>query len=165
MADYVKTEWTNREVEKPRTYIMTDNGDGTITLTPSEGQVFTPGTPLDATNLNKIEDGIEYTQASLNGKVDKTGGTLTGPLTGTLINATTALQEAGVNLSTKYQAKGSFAPAGAYATWEYDPNGCSLVVGRFANSGGRPIRIFFTTANPGPSNVEHRVWIQIDYQV
>ena len=48
---YNPTVWTNREVEKPRTYVMTDNGDGTITLTPSEGQVFAQGTPLDATNL------------------------------------------------------------------------------------------------------------------
>ena len=165
MADYIKTEWTNREVEKPRTYIMTDNGDGTITLTPSEGQVFAPGTPLDATNLNKIEDGIEYIQTTVNAKADKASGVFTGPVSAPTINATTALQEQGVDISTKYQAKGSFAPAGQYGTWEYDPNGCSLVVGKFANSGGKPIRVFFTTANPGPSNLEHRVWIQIDYQV
>jgi len=48
--------------------------------------------------------------------------------------------------------------------WEADPNGVSLVVGKFAGT-GRPIRIFFTTANPGASDKEHRVWIQIDYQV
>ena len=162
---YDPTEWTNREVEKPRTYIMTDNGDGTITLTPSEGQVFAPGTPLDATNLNKMEEQIALNDSNLEGKMDKAGGTFTGVVTGTVINATSALQEAGVNLSTKYQAKGSFAPAGQYATFDYDPNGCSLVVGRFNSPGGKPIRVFFTTANPGPSNLEHRVWIQIDWQV
>lgn len=53
---YTPTVWTNREVEKPRTYVMTDNGDGTITLTPSEGTVFTSGTPIDAVTMNKIED-------------------------------------------------------------------------------------------------------------
>jgi len=162
---YTPTEWTNREVEKPRTYIMTDNGDGTITLTPSEGQIFAPGTPLDATNLNKMEQQIDANTDNIETRVSKFGDTITGTLTGTTINAQTALQENGVNLSTKYQAKGSFAPAGQYGTWEYDPNGCSLVVGKFANSGGKPIRVFFTTANPGPSNLEHRVWIQIDYQV
>jgi hypothetical protein len=161
---YTPTEWTNREVEKPRTYIMTDNLDGTITLTPSEGQIFTPGTPLDATNLNKMEDQIALNDTNLAGKVDKAGDTLTGPLTGTVINATTALQEAGVNLSTKYQAKGSFAPSGQYATWDADPNGCSVVVGKF-NGTGKPIRVFFTTAQPSASNAEHRVWIQIDWQV
>jgi len=144
---------------------MTDNGDGTITLTPSEGQIFAPGTPLDATNLNKMEQQIDANTDNIETRVSKFGDTITGTLTGTTINAQTALQENGVNLSTKYQAKGSFAPAGQYGTWEYDPNGCSLVVGKFANSGGKPIRVFFTTANPGPSNLEHRVWIQIDYQV
>ena len=162
---YEPTEWTNREVEKPRTYIMTDNGDGTITLTPSEGQVFAPGTPLDATNLNKMEQQIATNESNLDGKVNKSGDVLTGGLTGTYINAISALQEGWVDISTKYQAKGNYAPAGAYATWEYDPNGCSLVVGKFNNPSGKPIRIFFTTANPGPSNLEHRVWIQIDYQV
>jgi hypothetical protein len=47
---------------------------------------------------------------------------------------------------------------------EADPNGCSVVLGKFAGT-GRPIRIFFTTAQPAASNQEHRVWIQIDYQV
>ena len=161
---YNPTEWTNREVEKPRTYIMTDNGDGTITLTPSEGQVFAPGTPLDATNLNKMEQQIALNDSNLAGKANKTGDTFTGTVTGTVFNATTALQEAGVNLSTKYQAKGNFAPSGQYATWEADPNGSSIVVGKFAGT-GKNIRVFFTTANPGPSNQEHRVWIQIDWQV
>ena len=161
---YNQTVWTNREVEKPRTYVMTDNGDGTITLTPSEGQVFAQGTPLDATNLNKMEQQIALNDSNLAGKVNKTGDTLTGTLNGPVINATTALQEAGVNLSTKYQAKGNFAPSGQYATWEGDPNGCSVVVGKFAGT-GKPIRVFFTTAQPSASNAEHRVWIQIDWQV
>jgi hypothetical protein len=56
---YIPTTWENREVEKPRTYTMTDNGDGTITLTPAEGQIFVTGTPLDAANLNHMEEGIE----------------------------------------------------------------------------------------------------------
>ena len=43
-------------------------------------------------------------------------------------------------------------------------NGSSIVVGKFAGT-GKNIRVFFTTANPGPSNQEHRVWIQIDWQV
>ena len=161
---YTPTEWTNREVEKPRTYVMTDNGDGTITLTPSEGQVFATGTPLDATNLNKMEQQIASNDSALANKLDKAGGTMTGNVTLTVLNATTELREAGVNLATKYQAKGSYAPSGQYATWEGDPNGCSVVVGRYANT-GKPIRVFFTTAQPSASSSEHRVWIQIDYQV
>ena len=57
--EYTPTVWTNREVEKPRTYISTDNGDGTITLTPSEGTVFSAGTPIDATVMNKIETTLD----------------------------------------------------------------------------------------------------------
>jgi len=55
---YEPTEWKNREVEKPRTFIMQDNGDGTITLIPEEGNVAEPGTPIAATFMNKIEQGI-----------------------------------------------------------------------------------------------------------
>lgn len=55
---YQPTIWTNREVEKPRTYTSVDNGDGTITLTPAEGLIISAGTPIVAENLNNIEDWI-----------------------------------------------------------------------------------------------------------
>jgi hypothetical protein len=155
---YDPTIWENREVEKPRTYIMTDNGDGTITLTPSEGQVFTAGTPLDAVNLNKMEAQIELNDSD---KVSKSGDTMTGQLNGTVINATTALQEAGVNLSTLYQAKGNFAPTGNYPTWAADPNGIKITMGKF-NGTGKNIVLFLTTAQPAANSGEIRVWIQID---
>ena len=57
---YTKTVWTNREVEKPRTFTMVDNGDGTTTLTPAEGTIITAGTPIDAVNMNKIENEIAF---------------------------------------------------------------------------------------------------------
>lgn len=56
---YEKTIWTNRVVEKPRTFIIKNNTDGTVTLVPAEGQVFEAGTPIIAKNMNKIEDAIE----------------------------------------------------------------------------------------------------------
>lgn len=56
---YERTIWKNREVEKPRTFTMEDNTDGTITLMPSEGTIIEPGTPIIAANMNNIEDGIE----------------------------------------------------------------------------------------------------------
>lgn len=162
---YTPTNWENREVEKPRTYIMTDNGDGTITLTPAEGQIFSAGTPLDAVNLNKIEQQIDSNTDDIETRVSKFGDTMTGTLTGTTINAQTNLQENGMNLSAKYHPKGDYSPAGQYPTFEYDPNGCSVIVGRYNSPSGKPIRVFFTTAQPAPSNAEHRVWIQIDWQV
>ena len=56
---YERTVWKNREVEKPRTFTKVDNPDGTITLTPAEGNIIEPGTPIIASNMNKIEDEIE----------------------------------------------------------------------------------------------------------
>jgi hypothetical protein len=61
---YNKTIWQDRVVEKPRTYTMTDNGDGTVTLTPAPGNVVQAGTPVNATNMNKIEQGIADAQNS-----------------------------------------------------------------------------------------------------
>ncbi|KRQ86063.1 hypothetical protein ABG79_02195 [Caloramator mitchellensis] len=55
---YNKTLWKDRIVEKPRTYQVQNNSDGTITLIPTEGTIVEAGTPITAYNLNKIEDGI-----------------------------------------------------------------------------------------------------------
>lgn len=55
---YEKTLWKDRVVEKPNTYRTVENPDGTITLYPITGQVIEKGTPISASNLNKIENGI-----------------------------------------------------------------------------------------------------------
>lgn len=68
---YVKTNWKDRVVERPNTYTMTNNGNGTVTLTPVPGQIIERGTPLNAENLNKIEDAIVETNAQLSAKVNK----------------------------------------------------------------------------------------------
>lgn len=62
---YIKTTWANREVEKPRTYIQTTNGDGTITLTPAEGDIISVGTPITAENMNNIENWIAGADPSI----------------------------------------------------------------------------------------------------
>lgn len=59
----VRRVWKDRIVERPRTYEKIENPDGTITLTPSPGQVIQEGTPVNAENMNNIEQGIEDTQA------------------------------------------------------------------------------------------------------
>lgn len=56
---YVKTNWKNRSVEKPRTFTLKENPDGTITLIPSEGTVYEAGTPIVADTMNNIENAIE----------------------------------------------------------------------------------------------------------
>lgn len=55
---YQKTNWKDRAVERPRTYRMQQNPDGTVTLIPEPGTVYEAGTPVNAPNMNKIEQGI-----------------------------------------------------------------------------------------------------------
>jgi len=47
--------WQDRIVEKPRTFSVQNNADGTITLVPAPGTIVQAGTPVNATNLNGIE--------------------------------------------------------------------------------------------------------------
>ena len=56
---YTPTQWKDHVVEKPRTYRMESNGDGTVTLYPAFGRVEQQGTPINANNLNNMERGIQ----------------------------------------------------------------------------------------------------------
>jgi hypothetical protein len=64
---YVPTVWTNREVEKPRTYTLQTNADGTTTLVPAEGTVIAAGTPITADKLNNLEKQYEQAMADVGG--------------------------------------------------------------------------------------------------
>jgi hypothetical protein len=55
---YSKTDWKDRIVQKPLTYTMQQNADGTITLIPVPGTITQEGTPVNAAYLNKIEQGL-----------------------------------------------------------------------------------------------------------
>lgn len=55
---YTKTEWKDQNVENPRTYLVRDNEDSTVTLMDAFGTVTELGTPVNAENMNKIENGI-----------------------------------------------------------------------------------------------------------
>lgn len=55
---YTKNIWVDQDVERPKTYEVTNNQDGSITLTDSFGLVTELGTPVNAVNMNHIEDGI-----------------------------------------------------------------------------------------------------------
>ena len=58
---YTKNTWTDRSVERPLTFTMQTNADGSTTLIPSEGTIVTPGTPITADKLNNLE--TQYDQA------------------------------------------------------------------------------------------------------
>lgn len=72
MAYEGKTIWKNREVENPRTFIIQQNPDSTITLIPAEGTIIEPGTPIIAAIMNNIEDGIEEAHNSIGNINDPT---------------------------------------------------------------------------------------------
>jgi len=55
---YEKKIWTDQNVERPKTYEMTHNVDGSITLTESFGNVVDLGTPVNAQNMNHIENAL-----------------------------------------------------------------------------------------------------------
>ena len=54
---YSITNWLDHAVTPARTFKITDNGDGTYTLTPA-GEVIQQGTPMSAANFNNMETGI-----------------------------------------------------------------------------------------------------------
>lgn len=67
---YEPTEWKNREVEKPRTFNIQNNEDGTVTLLPAEGIITEPGTPVTAVLMNKIEQGLVEVSEGLENYID-----------------------------------------------------------------------------------------------
>ena len=63
---YQKTVWKDQDVENPRTYVIRDNGDDTVTLLDAFGEVTELGTPVNASNMNKIENGIADLETYVN---------------------------------------------------------------------------------------------------
>lgn len=55
---YEKTNFKDHEVERPLTFKVQENIDGTITLIPSPGEIVEEGTDLKAEYFNKMEEGI-----------------------------------------------------------------------------------------------------------
>ncbi|MFD2659511.1 hypothetical protein, partial [Paenibacillus thailandensis] len=93
---YTKTNWQDRVVEFPNRYAKSDETASEITLTQSPGTVTQAGTPLNAGNMNKIEQGIadahanaaaaqtaaDNANANANTRLKKDGSeAMTGPLT------------------------------------------------------------------------------------
>ena len=60
MSIPARINWLDHSAQRPRTYMITQNGDGTVTLTPVQGTIYQQGTPLSAANLNNIEDRIDW---------------------------------------------------------------------------------------------------------
>lgn len=65
IKSYTPTEWQDHYVERPQTYVVKENADGTITLVSMEGQIIKQGTPLNASNFNNMEAGITSAKEEL----------------------------------------------------------------------------------------------------
>lgn len=55
---YNKTRWQDHVTAYQNRYREVENGDGTTTHEPVEGEVLQQGTPQSAKNFNNMEDGI-----------------------------------------------------------------------------------------------------------
>lgn len=55
---YKWTKWQDHVTQYEDRYTETNNGDGTITHKPVEGEIIQQGTPQSATNFNHLEDGV-----------------------------------------------------------------------------------------------------------
>lgn len=80
---YTKTVWSDRQVQFPLRFQQTLVSGTTYDFTPVEGTITTAGTPLTASNLNNIENGVadvdtrltsvEGTYVKKDGSVNMTG--------------------------------------------------------------------------------------------
>ena len=64
MGIFNPINWKDRIVERPRTYTEVMNQDGSRTDTPAPGEVAEPGTQISATNLNRMDHGIQDAKIS-----------------------------------------------------------------------------------------------------
>lgn len=54
-----RVEWVDHKVEFPNRYRLSYNPDGTANLIPYKGEIIQQGTPVNAENLNKMENRID----------------------------------------------------------------------------------------------------------
>lgn len=62
---YTKTNWVDRIVQHPRRFTKSGETGTQVTLVADPGTITNAGTPVNATNLNKIEQGIADTHAGV----------------------------------------------------------------------------------------------------
>ena len=75
-VDYTRTNWHNRAVQRPRTYVETTNSDNSVTHTPAPGTVAQEGTPLNEDNLNNMEQGIADNNVAIPTQAEVSSGSI-----------------------------------------------------------------------------------------
>lgn len=66
-------QWVDRKVERPNTFVIQNNSDGTVTLIPAPGTIQQAGTPLNAENLNGA---IDYSRGKIVTNISAVEGNL-----------------------------------------------------------------------------------------
>lgn len=66
-------QWVDRKVERPNTFVIQNNTDGTVTLIPAPGTIQQVGTPLNAENLNGA---IDYSRSKIVTNISAVEGSL-----------------------------------------------------------------------------------------
>ncbi|NRF91522.1 hypothetical protein HQN89_10875 [Paenibacillus frigoriresistens] len=56
---YTKTTWLDKVVQYPMRFFKSGETSGGVTLSPDNGTVTQAGTPINAANMNKIENALE----------------------------------------------------------------------------------------------------------
>lgn len=136
---YTKNVWTDQQVERPRTYTVTENQDNTITLQDAFGVATDLGTPVNATNMNHIEEGIEqcYTDLVQRKSTTSATGNNTTPV---YIDATGKVQQCSRSIPNTAELLQQIYPVGAiyigmtsscpisalFGTWELITGGLTL---------------------------------------
>jgi hypothetical protein len=74
---YTKTTWTDRAVEFPNRYDKSGETSTQVTLVPNAGTVTQSGTAINASNLNKLEQGVYDAHVTADASTPKGGSTRT----------------------------------------------------------------------------------------
>lgn len=136
---YTKNVWTDQQVERPRTYTVTKNQDNTITLQDAFGVATDLGTPVNATNMNHIEDGIEQCYTDLVQRKSTTSAT-GNDTTPVYVDATGKVQQCSRSIPNAAELLQQIYPVGAiyigmtsscplsalFGTWQLISGGLTL---------------------------------------
>ena len=136
---YTKNVWTDQQVERPRTYTVTKNQDNTITLQDAFGVATDLGTPVNATNMNHIEEGIEqcYTDLVQRKSITTSTGNETTPV---YVDITGKVQQCSRSIPNTAELLQQIYPVGAiyigmtsscpisalFGTWQLITGGLTL---------------------------------------
>lgn len=87
---YTPTVWQDRAVATPNNYTKSNETSTAVTLVQNAGTITQAGTPVNASNLNKLENGVQAVATKADAAVIRGGDTMTGALSVPTLNGTNA---------------------------------------------------------------------------